>query len=125
MPMGDDWFRTIAANEPRLAHLATSPLPAWLWSAGGERVLWCNPTGAAALGIGDPERLERPRSPADSHRRQVSQLARRLPHDGATRMERLRGFGARLGQLMTCACSRFELQSGESAVLVVAMESPA
>ena len=125
MPMGDFSFRTIAAQEPRLAPYAASPLPAWLWSADGERVLWGNPAGAAALGVDDPTQLERPRSPADSHRRQVSQLAGRLSRDGATRMERLRGFGARLGQLMTCACSRFELQGGESAILIIAMESPA
>ena len=115
--MGDAWFKTNAAQEPRLAPYATTAQPAWLWSADGERILWCNAAGLAALGAGDPGLLQKPRSLADPHRRQVSQLARRLPRDGTTRLERLRGFGARLGQLMTCACSRFELETGESAIL--------
>lgn len=125
MPMGNARFQSIAADDPRLAQLAAGPQPAWLWSADGGRILWCNDAAAAALGIGDPQLIEKPRSPADPHGRQVAQLARRLSANGATRLERLRGFGARLGQLMTCACSRFEVGDGETAVLLVAMDSGA
>ncbi len=39
------------------------------------------------------------------------------------RLERLRGFGARLGQLVTCACSRLELRDGGTGVLVVAVDA--
>ncbi len=42
---------------------------------------------------------------------------------GATRLERLRGFGAPLGRLLTCACARLTLADGTTGVLVVAMES--
>jgi PAS domain S-box-containing protein len=122
MPMGDDTFQTIAARDPRLARLATGPRPAWLWSTDGSRILWCNDDAAAALGIGEAHLIAKLRSPADPHGRQVAQLARRLASNGATRLERLRGFGARLGQLTTCACSRFETPDGEIAVLLVAME---
>ncbi len=121
MPIGNDTFQSIAAGDPRLASLAAGRQPAWLWSADGGRILWCNEPAAAALGIGDPRLIEKPRSPADPHGRQVAQLARRLASSGATRLERLRGFGARLGQLMTCACSRFDMPDGEIAVLIVAM----
>ena len=63
--------------------------------------------------------------PADPHRRQVAQLAGRLLPTGATRLERLRGFGAALGTLATCACSRLDFADGGAGVLVVAMLSRA
>ncbi len=121
--MGDSRFQSIAVREPRLASYAASPQPAWLWSADGSRILWCNDAGAAALGIHDPQLLEKPRSPADPHSRQVAQLARRLAKDSATRLERLRGFGARLGQLATCACAWFQTRDGETAIFLVAVEA--
>src|ERR1700716_1336590 len=65
-----------------------------------------------------------PSPPADPHRRQVAQLAGRLLPAGATRLERLRGFGAALGTLATCACSRLDFADGGAGVLVVAMLSP-
>lgn len=122
MPMGDSGFRSIARTDPRLAPYVASPQPAWLWSADGSRILWSNDAGVAALGAADPRMLEKPRSPADPHGRQVARLARQLGF-GRPRLERLRGFGARLGQLMTCACSRFECANGEAAILLVAMDS--
>jgi PAS domain S-box-containing protein len=123
MPMGDSRFRSIAVREPRLAPYAASPQPAWLWSTDGSRILWCNDAGAAALGILDPRLLEKPRSPADPHARQVAQLARRLSRDGAIRLERLRGFGARFGQLATCACAWLQMRDGETAILLVAVDA--
>lgn len=120
--MGDSRFQSIASKEPRLARLAAGPQPAWLWSTDGSQILWCNDAAAAALGVSDPRLLEKPRSLADPHGRQVAHLAGRLASDGAPRLERLRGFGARLGQLSTCACSRFETSDGESAILLVGMQ---
>ncbi|MET4797039.1 PAS domain S-box-containing protein [Bradyrhizobium japonicum] len=46
----------------------------------------------------------------------------RLTPNGAIRLERLRGFGARLGMLMTCACARLDFADGSSGVLVTAMD---
>jgi PAS domain S-box-containing protein len=51
------------------------------------------------------------------------QLAGRLPPTGAVRLERLRGFGASLGGLMTCACSRLDFSDGGAGILVAATAS--
>src|SRR5271165_2348942 len=98
-------FQLQGVSDPRLAVHATSALPAWLWSTDGSRILWANPVGAQLFGAANSTELaKRPLGPADVHRRQVAQLAGRLPPNGATRLERLRGFGARPGMLSTCAC---------------------
>lgn len=121
-------FQLRGVGDPRLAVHATSPLPAWLWSIDGTRVLWANPVGAKLFGAANTAALAgRNFGPADSHRRQVARLARQLPTNGAIRLERLRGFGARLGTLMTCACARLDFAGGghfpeRSGVLVIAMD---
>ena len=37
-------------GHPRLAALATSAWPAWLWSIDGSQMLWANAVGAAIFG---------------------------------------------------------------------------
>ncbi len=123
MPMGDQGFLRMMVADPRLAQFAIGVRPAWLWSTDGSRILWCNAAAANALGI-DARSVTKPLSPADMHRRQVAQLAGRLSLKGATRLDRLRGFGASFGQLMTCACTRIELP-GNATVLMVAMDAAA
>jgi PAS domain S-box-containing protein len=116
-------FQLRGVGDPRLAVHATSPLPAWLWSIDGTRVLWANPVGAKLFGAAHSADLaDKVFGPADPHRRQVARLARQLPANGAVRLERLRGFGARLGTLMTCACARLAFADGSHAVLVTAMD---
>lgn len=116
-------FQLRGVGDPRLAVHATSPLPAWLWSVDGTRVLWANPVGAKFFGAAHAAALaDKVFGPADSHRRQVARLARQLPANGTVRLERLRGFGARLGMLMTCACTRLTFADGGQAVLVTAMD---
>src|SRR5215468_485698 len=84
-------------SDPRLALHATSALPAWLFVPDGSRVLWANAPGAQAFGAASGATLAaRTFGPADERRRQIAQLARRLPENGAARLERLRGFGASL-----------------------------
>lgn len=122
MPMGDDGFLRKPANDPRLAPYATSAQPAWLWSTDGSRILWCNPAGAAVLGISDPRKLEKPLSPTNPHRREVAQLGRRLGAQAAPRLERMRSFANRLGQLVTCTCAPIVTAHGEPAILLVRME---
>ncbi len=60
-------------RHPRLAALATSAWPAWLWSADGSRMLWANAVGAAMFGAATvaaatqrrfDRRLSRPDRPA-------------------------------------------------------------
>jgi PAS domain S-box-containing protein len=116
-------FQLQGVGDPRLAAHATSPLPAWLWSADGTRIWWANPVGARLFGAANAIALaDRMFGPADSHRRQVAQLANRLPANGAIRLERLRGFGATLGALATCGCARLDLADGSTGILVAAAE---
>src|ERR1700753_4473683 len=106
-------FQLRALGDPRLANHAASPLPAWLWSTDGTRILWANPAGARLFGAANSTALaEKTFGPADQHRRQVAQLANRLPPGGAIRLERLRGFGAAFGRLMTCGCARLGFARG-------------
>jgi PAS domain S-box-containing protein len=121
--MNNDEFQLRSVEDPRLAVYATSPFPAWLWSTDGTRVLWANPVGARVFGAANGARLAKKSfGPADSHRRQVARLAHRLPPSGAIRLERLRGFGAALGALITCGCARLEFADGSHGVLIAATE---
>ena len=118
-------FQLRGGADPRLAVHAGSVLPAWLWSTDGTRILWANPAGAKVFGTADAAAIAaKAFGPADPHRRQVAQLAGRLLPTGATRLERLRGFGAALGTLATCACSRLDFADGGAGILVVAMLNP-
>ncbi|WFU41967.1 PAS domain-containing protein [Bradyrhizobium sp. CB82] len=122
--MNSSDFQLRGVGDPRLAVHATSPLPAWLWSIDGARVVWANPVGAKLFGAANATELARKSfGPADPHRRQVAQLGRRLRVRGAVRLERLHGFGASLGTLMTCACARLEFPDGSHGVLVNAMST--
>lgn len=117
-------FQLQGVGDPRLAVHATSPLPAWLWSTDGTRVLWANPVGAGLFDARNGVELAtKSFGPANPHRRQVAQLAGRLLPTGAVRLERLRGFGASLGGLMTCACARLNFPNGGAGILIVATES--
>ena len=111
-------------SDPRLAIHAAGALPAWLWSADGSRVLWCNPIGARTFGAANGIALAvRTFGPADAHRRQIAELARRLPENGAVRLERLRGFGAPPGTLATCGCARIDLGDGSHGVLITTTDA--
>ncbi|MBV9460758.1 MAG: PAS domain S-box protein [Bradyrhizobium sp.] len=117
-------FQLLAMFDPRLATHATSVHPVWLWSSDGKHILWANPPGTALFGATNATALARKTfGPADQHRRQVAQLASRLPLSGRARMERLRGFGARPGMLMTCRCARLDFPDGSHGVLVTAVEA--
>lgn len=119
--MSDAEFHLRGVHDARLAIHAVSASPAWLWSQDGARVLWANPVGAAALGASDAAALAaRTFSPADPQRRQIAQLAIRLLPNAAPRLERLRGFGAPLGGLVTGICTRLQFANGDEGVLVVA-----
>jgi PAS domain S-box-containing protein len=112
-------FELRGVGDPRLAVHATSPLPAWLWSADGTRIWWANPVGAKLFGAANGAVLAKKIfGPADPHRRQVAQLAGKLPPSGAVRLERLRGFGAPLGSLVTCGCARLDFADGQHGILV-------
>jgi PAS domain S-box-containing protein len=122
--MNNAEFQVRGLGDPRLALHATSALPAWLWSIDGTRVLWANPVGAGIFGAANGAALTKKIfGPADAHRRQVARLARTLPLNGAARLERLRGFGAPLGMLVTCGCARLDFADGSQGVLLTAAET--
>jgi signal transduction histidine kinase len=110
-------------RDPRLAAPATSPWPAWLWSADASRLLWANAAGAALFGAADTHECVQRRfdvnNPAAA---QIIRLAATLPSAGPPRLERLRGFGLGFGRALTCACSRLVVADGKAAVLIVATE---
>jgi PAS domain S-box-containing protein len=110
-------------RHPRLAALATSAWPAWLWSADGSRILWANAAGAAIFGAATVAECEQRRFAAgDPAAAQIIRLAATLPAGAQERLERLRGFGAGFGRALTCLCSRIVLADGKSAVLAAAAE---
>src|SRR5437016_3647980 len=123
--MSEAQFQETVVTDPRLAPHLSGIQPAWLWSSDGTKILWTNATGAAALGLSGRASLEQALGPADPHRRQIAQLANHLPSSGATRLERMRGFGASLGHLATCSCARLALADGTSAILVASLVSSA
>ena len=111
-------------GDPRLAVHAASALAAWLWSTDGAQVLWANPVGASLFGASNMAELARKTfGPADARRRQVVQLAGQLSPTGAIRLERLRGFGASPGMLMTCSCARLDFPDGSHGILIAATEA--
>ncbi len=122
--MNHSEFQLRAVGDPRLARHAASALPAWLWSTDGTQILWANPVGAKFFGATNSAALAaKIFGPADQHRRQVAQLANRLPLSGAIRLERLRGFGAGLGTLATCGCARLDFADGSHGILVTAADT--
>jgi PAS domain S-box-containing protein len=123
--MNDAEFQWLASSDPRLAAYATSPLPAWLWTADGTRILWANPAGARLFGAASAAALSgKTFGPADRHRRQIARLSGRLRAGGAIRLERLQGFGAAPGMLATCGASRFDFADGSHGVLIAAGNIP-
>lgn len=119
--MNNAEFQLRGVHDARLAVHAISASPAWLWALDGARVLWANPVGVALLGAADAGTLAAQTfSPADQQRRQVAQLAGRLSSNAVPRLERLRGFGAPLGSLVTCICTRLPFANGDSGILIVA-----
>src|SRR5947209_810771 len=124
LQMNDAEFQLRGIADPRLAVHVVNPYPAWLWSVDGTRVLWANPVGAKVFGAANATALSSKNfGPADAHRRQIAQLAGKLPATGAVRLQRLRGFGAPLGSLMTCSGARLEFDDGSSGILLAALES--
>ncbi len=110
-------------RDQRLSVHATSVVPAWLWSADATRVLWANPIAAAIFDAPSSAALAGfVIDPKSSAALQIARLAGSLPHGAPPRLERLRGFGARFGRALMCACSRVTLADRTTAILVVATE---
>ena len=91
LSMSDPAFPLPCLRDERLRPVATSALPAWLWSADANRILWANPSGAAIFGAATSAAISAQirRRPAGRAR---CATRRDLAADGSTRVERLRGF---------------------------------
>ena len=110
-------------RDERIAPLAVSALPAWLWSLDASRILWANPTGAAIFGAATSSSVAtRKFDPGQPASAQIADLAARLPANGSPITVSLRGFGAGVGRALTCRCSRIALPNRNPAILVVASE---
>jgi PAS domain S-box-containing protein len=110
-------------SDPRLASYAIGGIPAWLWSADASRILWGNPAAAAIFNAASSTALTgHTIDPKGSAALQMARLAGTLPHGAAPRLERLRGFGGRMGGALMCTCSRISLADRTPAILVVAIE---
>ncbi len=109
---------------PRLAALATSAWPAWLWSVDLSHIVWANAVGAAIFGAANAAEVNAVRSGAtDAAAAQISRIAASLPSGEQGRLERLRGFGAGFGRALLCNCARITLPDGSAAILVAATEA--
>jgi hypothetical protein len=103
--MSGSGFQLSLLRDSRLAPLATSALPAWLWSTDGNRIVWANAAGAAVFraptsaAIGSRQFTRSEPAPARSRVSPRPCPRRRFA------LERLRGFGAGIGRALTCACS--------------------
>src|SRR3954469_214397 len=113
-------------SDPRLAPYAMGDIPAWLWSADATRILWGNPAAAAIFNAPSSTALTgHTIDPKGSAALQIARLAGTLPHGAAPRLERLRGFGGRMGGAVMCGCSRILLADRTPAILLVAIEKAA
>jgi PAS domain S-box-containing protein len=116
-------FQFTCLTDPRLAAHALSPTPVWLWSTDGSGILWANPNGAAIFEAASPADVAALHfEPEHAAAAQIARLGGTLPQGSAPRLERLRGFGARIGGTLICLCSRIALADGRPAVLVVSTE---
>ena len=121
--MSEQGSLLVFLGDPRLAPYATGDIPAWLWSADATRILWGNAAAAAIFNAESSAALTgHTIDPKGSAALQIARLAGTLPHGAAPRLERLRGFGGRIGGALLCGCSRIVLADRTPAILVVAVE---
>jgi PAS domain S-box-containing protein len=121
--MSASGFELSNLQDARLALLAISQLPAWLWSVDATRIVWANPIGAAVFGASTSAAISSEEfDAAHPAAAQIARLATTLARGAPPRLERLRGFGAELGRALTCACSHITLRDGTPVLLVVAVE---
>ena len=121
--MNASGFQLSRLRDCRLAPLATSALPAWLWSTDATRIVWANPIGAAMFGAPTSAAIAaRTFGTAEPAAAQIARLAGTLSLGASPRLERLRGLGLGMGDTLTCACSHIVLSDDTPAILVVAAE---
>jgi PAS domain S-box-containing protein len=124
--MTDTNLQLAYLRDPRLAAHALNPAPVWLWREDAKHILWANPTGASIFEAASPGAVAALHfDPRQAAAAQVARLSGTLPQGGAPRLERLRGFGANIGGMLICLCSRFTLADNSTAILIVSTERAA
>ncbi|EJW12571.1 Sensory box histidine kinase [Rhodovulum sp. PH10] len=109
-------------RDPRLGVHAVRPVPVWVWTTDGRRIVWANPVGAVRLGAASPAAIAGRRfDPSQPAAAEIARVAARLYPGGVASLHRLRALGSRLGRPLVCACSRLTIDE-TPAVLVVAQE---
>ena len=89
--MSASGFHTSCLHDDRLAPLATSALPAWLWSTDATRIIWANPIGAAIFGAPTSAEIgARSFDPGELAAAQIASIAATLPPGTPPRLECLR-----------------------------------
>jgi signal transduction histidine kinase len=121
--MGSSGFALSNLQDATLAVLATSELPAWLWSADAKRILWANPVGAAIFGASTSAAI-RSHAVETSHpaATEAARLVGTLEKNAPPSIQDLAGFAGERERALKCACSRVALRDGTEALLVVAAE---
>src|SRR5262245_28410745 len=115
--MGASGFQRTCLPDDRLAAVATSASPAWLWSVDATRILWANAVGAAIFGSPTSAAIRARKFDASEPAAvQIARLASASIPGAPPRLERLRGFGAGVGRALTCACSHIALGDGTPAI---------
>src|SRR6476620_5151700 len=108
--MSGPGFQLSLLRDGRLAPLATSALPAWLWRPDGTRILWANAAGVAAFGPTSAAIGSRRFARGEPAAHQIARIAATLSP------------GAAIGRALTCACSHIVLADNTAAILVAAIE---
>jgi PAS domain S-box-containing protein len=118
-----DRFLAMARDAQR-GPLVFADAPAWLWSADGARLMWCNAAAAAVFGAASPAAaMAQANGARAAAGREIAGLFGRLPAGGAPQLYRLRALApSNLGRPLTCACRRARDEDGGAAVLVTAAE---
>jgi signal transduction histidine kinase len=121
--MSSSGFALSNLQDATLAVLATSELPAWLWSADAERIVWANPVGAAIFGASTSAAI-RSHAFENGHpaAAEAARLVGTLEKNAPPCIQDLTGFAGERERALKCACSRVALRDGTEALLVVAAE---
>ncbi len=103
-----------------LRQLAETGAAVLVFAASGDRVIWATPAGAALLGVAAPAALDDlvfgpDRIPV----RRIAQLAQGLAPLAGARLERMRVVVGRRVEMLTLACRRAELSSGEAVLVAI------
>lgn len=116
--MSIDWVKSEAAR--RAIGYLTDPRPAWLWSADGTTLVWCNPAARLFRAKAKRQKLKLS-APAVPIRGQVPRLVR-LGSIGRASLSRMQFLAGNKPVSATCTCTPLTLENGDTALLIVAVD---